>query len=436
MAEEKRHRREARELEEKKKKKSRSSKRREETPEERMERERQAVLKELTSMESVNVLANAMKHFSDNKDLLICACKVFKCICESSEEGRRFAGVSGVVTPFFNALKEEEDESPDEDLLQNVLDVLSELVKASTVKAVLHQLYPAVLLVSVLERYSDNLMLTRFMLRMMMELSSSSELRDDFVENPGLHVVIPLLSKYNSDAYVQYVTAKYLFNLMPGRDVGKQFVLNKGISTIVTSLGTYMRKRKLMKVFCEVLYSLVINYPEGAHQVAVDDWRGGVMRTPPQDWVTYRHRNEVGSYRRTFTLPADWDGREVYVDFDGVSSFFYLWVNGRYVGFSKNSRNTASFDITPYLNDGGENILAVEVYRNSDGSFLEAQDMFRLPGIFRSVSLTSTAKVQVRDLRVRPDLDASYTDGVLRIEADIRTLGKKPAKGSTLTYSL
>ena len=173
-----------------------------------------------------------------------------------------------------------------------------------------------------------------------------------------------------------------------------------------------------------------------AHQVAVDDWRGGVMRTPPQDWVTYRHRNEVGSYRRTFTLPADWDGREVYVDFDGVSSFFYLWVNGRYVGFSKNSRNTASFDITPYLNDGGENILAVEVYRNSDGSFLEAQDMFRLPGIFRSVSLTSTAKVQVRDLRVRPDLDASYTDGVLRIEADIRNLGKKPAKGYTLTYSL
>lgn len=80
--------------------------------------------------------------------------------------------------------------------------------------------------------------------------------------------------------------------------------------------------------------------------------------------------------------------------------------------------------------------MAVEVYRNSDGSFLEAQDMFRLPGIFRTVSLTSTARVQVRDLRVRPDLDAAYADGTVRIEADIRNLGRKPAKGYTLSYTL
>ena len=116
------------------------------------------------------------------------------------------------------------------------------------------------------------------------------------------------------------------------------------------------------------------------------------MRTPPQDWTTYKHRNEVGSYRRFFTIPEKWDGREIYLNFDGVSSFFYLWVNGQYVGFSKNSRNTAAFNITPYLNKKEENLLAVEVYRNSDGSFLEAQDMFRLPGIFRSVYLTSTAR--------------------------------------------
>lgn len=156
----------------------------------------------------------------------------------------------------------------------------------------------------------------------------------------------------------------------------------------------------------------------------------------PQDWVTYKHRNEVGSYRRSFTVPAGWEGREVYINFDGVSSFFYLWINGHYVGFSKNSRNTASFDITPYLNGKGDNVVAVEVYRNSDGSFLEAQDMFRLPGIFRTVSLTSTAQVQVRDFRVFPSLDANYEDGTLRIEADLRNLGKKKVKGYTLTYSL
>lgn len=172
------------------------------------------------------------------------------------------------------------------------------------------------------------------------------------------------------------------------------------------------------------------------HKVAVDDWKGGVMRTPPADWVTYKHRNEVGSYRRSFTIPENWENREVYINFDGVSSFFYLWINGKYVGFSKNSRNTSSFNITPYLNKEGENIVAVEVYRNSDGSFLEAQDMFRLPGIFRGVSLTSTSKLQVRDLRVRPDLDADYADGTIRVEADIRNLNKKKAKGYTLSYSL
>ncbi|CDC54938.1 glycoside hydrolase family 2 TIM barrel [Phocaeicola coprophilus CAG:333] len=172
------------------------------------------------------------------------------------------------------------------------------------------------------------------------------------------------------------------------------------------------------------------------HKVEVGDWKGGVMRTPPKDWVTYKHRNEVGSYRRTFTVPAGWEGREVYINFDGVSSFFYLWVNGHYVGFSKNSRNTASFDVTPYLNKEGENVVAVEVYRNSDGSFLEAQDMFRLPGIFRSVSLTSTSKVQVRDLRVIPDLDANYENGSATITADIRNLDKKTAKGYTMSYTL
>lgn len=99
------------------------------------------------------------------------------------------------------------------------------------------------------------------------------------------------------------------------------------------------------------------------------------------------------------------------------------------MGFSKKSRNVASFNITRCLNKKGKNTVAVEVYRNSDGSFLEAQDMFRLPGIFRTVSLTSTAKVQIRDLRVIPDLDGNYRDGSARITAEIRNLGKKPVKG-------
>ncbi|MBO6249716.1 MAG: beta-galactosidase, partial [Bacteroidales bacterium] len=76
------------------------------------------------------------------------------------------------------------------------------------------------------------------------------------------------------------------------------------------------------------------------------DWKKGVMREPPQKWTTYKTRNEVGSYRRTFEVPKEWAGKEIFMNFDGVDSFFYLWINGKYVGFSKNSRNLAQFDIT------------------------------------------------------------------------------------------
>ncbi|MEG2946295.1 MAG: beta-galactosidase, partial [Bacteroidales bacterium] len=171
------------------------------------------------------------------------------------------------------------------------------------------------------------------------------------------------------------------------------------------------------------------------HEIKVDDWRGGVMRTPKENWTTFKHRNEVGSFRREFDIPQDWDGREVFISFDGVDSFFYLWINGHYIGFSKNSRNAARFNITPYLK-AGKNMVAAEVYRSSDASFLEAQDMFRLPGIFRTVAIYSTPKVQIKDLRVIPDLDENYQDGSLTIDADIRNFGKKKAKGYSIAYSL
>ena len=176
------------------------------------------------------------------------------------------------------------------------------------------------------------------------------------------------------------------------------------------------------------------------HQVAVDDWRGGVMRKPRDPrWTVNAYPNEVGSYRRTFTVPATWKGRTVYINFDGVDSFFYLWVNGHYVGFSKNSRNTASFDITRFLNKQGENVVAVEVYRNSDGSFLEAQDMFRLPGIIRSTYLTSVPEVELSDLIVRTTQLSGNgitetADAAVTVEAELRNHGKKMPKGLSVEY--
>ncbi len=169
----------------------------------------------------------------------------------------------------------------------------------------------------------------------------------------------------------------------------------------------------------------------------VGDWKEGVMRTPPENWSTFKNRNEVGQYLRPFTVPESWNGREVYIEFDGVDSFFYLWVNGKYVGFSKNSRNAARFDITPYINKPGqENMLAVEVYRSSDGSFLEAQDMFRLPGIFRSVGILSTPKMQIRDLVAIPTLTNDYQDAHLSVTASLRNLSNKDYKNLSVAYTL
>ncbi len=172
------------------------------------------------------------------------------------------------------------------------------------------------------------------------------------------------------------------------------------------------------------------------HRVAVDDWKGGVMRKAPDSWTVAKCPNEVGSYLRTFTVSADWKGREVFISFDGVDSFFYLWINGHYVGFSKNSRNTAEFNITPYLNKEGENTVAVEVYRSSDGSFLEAQDMFRLPGIFRTVALHSRPAVRVRDLVAKCDLDDSFTNATLNISAQLLNTSKKNLKDLKMRYTL
>lgn len=169
------------------------------------------------------------------------------------------------------------------------------------------------------------------------------------------------------------------------------------------------------------------------HERKVDDWRKGVMRTPPTDWTTYEYRNEVGSYVREFEVPNNWEGREIFIDFDGVDSFFYLWINSKYVGFSKNSRNVASFDITHYLQKG-KNKVAVEVYRNSDGSFLESQDMFRLPGIFRTVALRATPKVQIFNLNILTDTDYKTWD--LQVKAEVRNLTNQPVEGYSLRYAV
>jgi len=143
----------------------------------------------------------------------------------------------------------------------------------------------------------------------------------------------------------------------------------------------------------------------------------------PQPPFVPRDHNPVGSYRRTFRVPASWRGMDVFLHFGAVKSFFYAWVNGHELGFSKDSKTPAEWNITPYLTDG-DNVLAVEVYRWSDGSYLECQDFFRLSGIERDVFLTAAPKVRVRDFFVRPTLDAEYRDG--RLELAVELLNSAP----------
>jgi beta-galactosidase len=128
--------------------------------------------------------------------------------------------------------------------------------------------------------------------------------------------------------------------------------------------------------------------------------------------------NPVSSYRRTFELPASWQGRQIFIHFAGVSSAFYLWVNGERVGYSEDSRTPAEFDITRLVR-AGRNVVAAEVYRYSDGSYLECQDFWRLSGIFRDVFLYSTPVTRIRDFWARASLDDRFEDGIFDLDVDI-----------------
>lgn len=160
-----------------------------------------------------------------------------------------------------------------------------------------------------------------------------------------------------------------------------------------------------------------------------------VMSEPEKWYTSYKERNPVGSYRREFDVPADWIGRRNFITFDGVDCAFFLWVNGEKVGFSVNSRNAAEFDLTKYLKPG-KNMIAVEVYEYSSGTWLEDQDMFRLHGIFRNVTLWSAPQVHIRDFFAKPDLDKDYKDATLDITTKIRNYSDKTTKAQTVTATL
>lgn len=145
-------------------------------------------------------------------------------------------------------------------------------------------------------------------------------------------------------------------------------------------------------------------------------WRNNFRNNPPEVPVKGNH---VGSYRRTVKVPADWKGKKIMAHFGSVTSNMYLWVNGKYVGYSEDSKLEAEFDLTPYLKPGQDNVIALQVFRWSDGTYLEDQDFFRLSGIGRDCYLYAREKNGILDIRVTPDLENGYKDGVLGIDLNL-----------------
>jgi len=160
-----------------------------------------------------------------------------------------------------------------------------------------------------------------------------------------------------------------------------------------------------------------------------------VMGEVPADWTTHREPNPVGSYRRYFEVPANWNGKEVFIHFEGVISAFYLWVNGQKVGYSENSMSPAEFNITPYIKSG-RNLVAVEVYKWSDGSYLEDQDMFRFSGIHRNVFVFATPKVHVRDYFLQSDLSGDFSHATFKVKAALKNYATKRSAAASLEISL
>lgn len=172
-------------------------------------------------------------------------------------------------------------------------------------------------------------------------------------------------------------------------------------------------------------------YSSSGYTFKIDPPR--VMGEPKPDYTAYVERNPTAIYRRTFTVPAEWQGQEIYLRFGAVSSAFYVWVDGQLVGYSQGSMEPAEFRITDYLSSvasekslplGGRLVrvshqLTLQVFKYSDGSYLEDQDMWRLAGIHRSVTLFTTPRIRIRDVGVRTILDSCYRDAQLIIHPEL-----------------
>ena len=150
-------------------------------------------------------------------------------------------------------------------------------------------------------------------------------------------------------------------------------------------------------------------------------WRNQFKNNPP---YVPTENNHVGSYRKEIMVPASWKGKDIIAHFGSVTSNMYLWVNGKYVGYSEDSKLEAEFNLTPYLKAGQKNLIAFQIFRWCDGTYLEDQDFFRYSGVGRDCYLYARDKKRIEDIRVTPDLDANYQNGSLNIALNQKGSGR------------
>lgn len=153
-----------------------------------------------------------------------------------------------------------------------------------------------------------------------------------------------------------------------------------------------------------------------------------VMGEPKKTYTAYVERNPTGCYRRTFSIPDSWNGQEIYLRFGAVSSAFYVWVNGQKVGYSQGSMEPSTFRITPYL-QAGTNSLALQVFKYSDGSYLEDQDMWRIAGIHRDVMVYALPKINISDFGVRTILNDRFDEAQMVIDPKLTVVGVQRGEG-------
>ena len=149
-------------------------------------------------------------------------------------------------------------------------------------------------------------------------------------------------------------------------------------------------------------------------------WRNDFENRPP---IVPTEKNHVGSYRQSFVIPAEWKDKDIIAHFGSVTSNMYLWVNGKYVGYGEDSKLEQEFDLTPYLVPGKENLIAFQVMRWNDGTYLEDQDFFRYSGVGRDCYLVARDKNRIEDVRITPDLVNDYKDGTLKIDVKLKGKG-------------